>query len=218
MSVKPNRKHPVLHSISLTDLMSHAMCEKAFSLIELMTVIIIIAVMLGVTTIVWQATARSMDVQAAAEMMKEDIRKVYALAAQGQPRVENGITHRDQYRLEIYTSAAKSPDIPNTYKISTRQWSGGDWSSTWTPVTVLKSQASRMSNGYIKLGNYSSMNITVPGSALEMYPLIFEARGSIVHVMNPSSGKAEAVGDTVIRLNNTKKSIDITVSIYGDVS
>jgi hypothetical protein len=123
-----------------------------------------------------------------------------------------------RYKLDIYTSTAADPAIPNSYKIFTRQWGSGAWGN-WTEVTVPGIEAARKtSGGYIKPSSLPDLRLNVVGSSLATYPLIFESKGSIVHVMNPNNGTAEAVGDTVVRIKTDKKTIDITVSVYGDVS
>ena len=223
MSVNSNRKRPIGQPLVSTQLTSGLMCEKAFTIAELMIVIVIIGMLLGITTIVWQSTERSFDLQSSAEMFKADIRKVSSMAAAGTPNKDAlGRRHRDQYMLEINTGAG-SP--PNCYRIRTRTWSGsayGEWTDP-PPGTVRSAEANKIvtdadNHRWIKPSNFPDMKITVEGSTEGTYPLIFEAKGSIVQVMDPTAGTAPATGGTVIRLSTSSKTINITVSAYGDIS
>ncbi len=208
MSINSDGKHQVGRPLILTRVTSRVLCEKAFTLIELLIVITTIGVMIGAATIVWDATARNMDVQTAAEMFKEDIRGVYSRAGSGVGVVDSatGIKYRDQYMLEINT---KTGSPPNCYRIRTRTWNGAGYGG-WTTVTPRSAEVNTIANGYIKPSSMSNMQISVVGSTSDIYELIFEAKGSII--------QTQSSGDVVIRLSSPSKRTDVTVSIFGDVS
>lgn len=213
MSVNSDGKHQVGRPLILTRVASRVLCEKAFTLIELLIVITTIGVMIGAATLVWDATARNMDVQTAAEMFKEDIRGVYSRAGSGVGVVDSatGIKYRDQYMLEINT---KTGSPPNCYRIRTRTWNGAAYGS-WTTVTPRSTEANQVSDGWIKPSSMSNMNIDILDSdgvpsGVASYQIIFESKGSII--------QTQSSGDVVIRLSSPSKRTDITVSVYGDAS
>ena len=212
MSVNSDGKHQVGRPLILTRVASRVLCEKAFTLIELLIVITTIGVMIGAATIVWDATARNMNVQTSAEMLKEDIRGVYTRAGLGVGVVDSatGIKYRDQYMLEINT---KTGSPPNCYRIRTRTWNGAAY-GLWTTVTPRSTEANQVSDGWIKPSSMSNMNIDILSNGESMgvasYQIIFESKGSII--------QTQSSGDIVIRLSSPSKRTDVTVSVYGDAS
>ena len=216
MSTNSDRKHQVGRSHLWSVVTSHVMCEKAYSLIELMTVITIIAVMLGSAIIVYAAAARGTDVSSAAELLKEDIRKTRDLAGlgAGDGVDSSGIRHRDKYRILINTNSG-SP--PNCYKIETCTWTGSEY-GPWTQPTppIRKAEAKKIdSNGWIR--PMSSSDITIAKLDAEGNPMggstfsvEFESKGSIV--------QTTSLADTTIRVGNSSRHVDVVVSMYGDVS
>ncbi len=219
MGIYSDGNCPIRKHVALKRNTNRMICEKAFTLVELMVTLIVIGFMIGISVLIWDGAASSMDVQSAAEMLKEDIGRVYVLAASGTPNVSNGIGHRDQYRLQISTSNGTPP---NCYKISKRTWTGSSWDTSWTDITTRNAQANRISGGWIKPGSVSNLSIDILDSGggpmnIQTYDLILESKGSIIHVMN-STGTAEAIGDLVIRLKSTSKTVNVTVSVLGNVS
>lgn len=214
MSVNSNRKRPIGRSVVITRIVNQALCEKAFSIIELMTVVIIIGVMLGSITIIWRVTERNMDVQSAAEMFKEDVRKTRDLAGLGAGEGVDtlGIRHRDRYRILINTN---SGDPPNCYKIETCKWTDPDYGQ-WTEVPIRNAEARKIvtdkdNHRWIKPGSSSDITIAKVGTDDQpSFSIIFESKGSIV--------QTQELGETDIRLGNSSKHVDIVVSMYGDVS
>lgn len=229
MSTNSDRKRPIGRPVVKTRLVNRALCEKAFTIIELLTVITIIGVMLLATTIVWETTARNMDVQGAAEMFKEDIRKVYTMAGLGLD--SSGINHRDQWSLKISTSGAVSPNTPNCYQICTRPWSVTGWGE-WSTSIPQNAEANKiLTGGWIKPNSMSmSIDILDPNTGQPLAPkdnptypfyyLIFESMGSVVVLMpnTDSTGLTPASAPLKIRLKSPSKQTDIIVSVYGDVS
>ena len=91
--------------------------QSGLTLAELMVVIMVAGLIIGTTTIAYYQTTRKTDQKAAAEIMKEDIRKVYALADAGEGVVDaTSVRHRDEYRMVFHTNS----DSPaSCYKILT---------------------------------------------------------------------------------------------------
>ena len=221
MSINSNRKQPIGRRVVMTRIVNQALCEKAFSLIELLTVVIIIGVMLGGATIMWVVTERSTDAQSAAEMFKEDVRRVESMAGLGAGEgVDSiGIRQRDQYMLEINTSTAAADAPPNCYRIQTRTW-GSSGYGNWTTVPPKGGEVNRIvlsktSEKWIKPSDSSDMHIDILklgsiDTSITNYQIIFESKGSMV--------QSQQSGDTTVRLGNSSKHADVTISIYGDIS
>jgi len=47
-------------------------------------------------------------------------------------------------------------------------------------------------------------------TGVDSYQIIFESKGSII--------QTQSTGDVVIRLSSPSKRVDVTVSVYGDIS
>ena len=188
------------------------MLEDGFSIIELAIVVAVIGVIVTTSVIAWHAAARRIDVQATAEMLKEDIRKVYALADSGVARLGNdGLKYRDRYILEINTD---SEDPPNCYRILRQEYSGSAY-GTAVVVDFEKSAANRtLEGGWIRPSRSDDTVIeSVSGAAgTGPYRVTFESKGSIVQTT------AGGDVDITIRTPSSDKSIDTTISIYGSVS
>jgi len=214
MSTRWGRKHPIGWPVVPNRIATLALCERAFSLAELLTVMAIIGVVVTGATIMWTTTAHSTDVQAAAEMLKEDLRKAYSMAALGASNGKDntGIIQRDKYRFQINTSTG-SP--ANTYRIQTCTWDPNAGAYTlWALYPTRKSQANQIdSAGWIKPGNSCQLSVlSGTGVPLQVtsYEFTFTSRGSMV--------QKDPQGDTTIRVSNEAKQVDVTVSMYGDVS
>jgi prepilin-type N-terminal cleavage/methylation domain-containing protein len=188
--------------------------EDAFTLVELSVVVVLIGLLVGVTVIVWQATARRMDLQAAAEMLKEDIRRVYALADSGVARPgSDGLQHRDRYILEINTNGGAPP---NCYRVRVQKWSGTGYGIPGPPDNPQLKQAANkvVGDGWIQ-PSFSSdtviQSVSGAGSA-NPYSVTFVSKGSIVQTLAP--------GDVIITIRSLSKNkdINITISLFGSVS
>jgi len=222
MSTNSDRKRPIGRPVAITRIVNQALCEKAFSLIELLTVIIIIGVMLGSVTLMYVLTERSTDAQSAAEMFKEDVRKTRDLAGLGASLGAGGgvdsagIRHRDKYRILIN---ANSGSPPNCYKIETCMWTDPDY-GRWTEVNIRNAEARKIvtdvdTGRWIKPSSSSDITIAKVGADGQptgdsQFSVEFESKGSIV--------QTTPLADTVIRLGNSSKHVDITISMYGDIS
>jgi prepilin-type N-terminal cleavage/methylation domain-containing protein len=214
MSTRWGRKHPMGWHVVPARIAKLALCEKAFSMAELMAVITIIGVVVTGATIMWTTTAHGTDVRAAAEMLKEDLRKAYSMAALGASNGKDstGIIQRDKYKFQINTSTG-SP--ASTYRIQTCTWDPNAGAYTaWALYPTRKSQANKIdSSGWIQPGSSCQLSVLSGGGEplqVTSYEFTFTSRGSMV--------QKDPAGDTTIRVSNEAKHVDVTVSMYGDVS
>lgn len=191
-----------------------------FSMIELLTVVIIIGVMMGTVAIVYQAAARQTDLKAAAEMLKQEIRKVYAFADAGKAVEYNGQKYRDRYRIE-FNRESGDPGPPNTYHVIKRSFDAakGDWKD-WEPVAPEHGAAYEVDNAdgqqWIKISSSPNTVVLPLNNASKgptgLWGITFISRGSIV--------VTDCNGDTTITLRATdqKQNSQVTVSMFGSVS
>lgn len=183
--------------------------ERAFTLTELLIVLVMVMFILLVTVIWYARTVRRTDQQAIAEMLKQDIRKVYALCDSGIKT--NG--ERDRYRIEFHT---KAENPASAYRILVQKYDGASWaSSAWTAVTPQKQTTVKIVSG--------SWN--QPGSSGETYisgytgttavggnnGITFISKGSII--------QTDTAGDKTVTVRTTGgPDIVLTISEYGSVS
>jgi prepilin-type N-terminal cleavage/methylation domain-containing protein len=183
-----------------------ASCEKGFSLIELLTVVFIIGVMIGTATVAFFVVSRNTDVKTTAEMLKEDLRKVYAFAASGEK--PNGIDYRYRYKVtfnnriedpkDCYLIQKGTPDAFGTY--------------TYADMTPTKFNANKTEGNYIKPSNMGSTHINY-GDYKTIY---FVSAGSIT--MANITGNTAPGGDMVINIVGHSSSKSVTISGYGNIS
>lgn len=190
--------------------------DRGFTIAELGVVIILVALLLMVTIIVFYTTTRKTDIKAAAEMMKQDIRKTYALADSGETDPTHGERYR--YRIEFHTGAE---DPPNAYRILKQTYNGSSWAtSPWTVVTPERHESYKtVGNGWIKFSSSGDTKIesytgmsnlsTVDGNH---NGITFISKGSIIETATS--------GDKTVTISDGSGSDDytITVSQYGSVS
>lgn len=192
--------------------------QRGFSLVELATVVIIAGMIIGVSTVAYYQTTRRTDLKTAAEILKEDIRKVYSLADSGESVTDaNGVKHRDQYRIQFHTDDGSYLPV-NAYRILKRTWdeTSGDYGD-WDVVAPERSTAVKVLSGNWIRPTFSSDTqitaLTNMSGADGEKGITFESKGSIVQTDAP-------IGDKTITLSSTEggSSITITVSMYGSVS
>jgi Tfp pilus assembly protein PilE len=171
---------------------------------ELALVVLLIALILGVTIVVYQSSARKTELRASAEMLKQDIRKVYAKADAAIAVTGTlGQKYRDQYRVEFQTNAG-SP--PNCYRVMKRTYSGGAYGA-WTLVAPEKSTSNKViDNQWTSPCSGSTVISSAPTD------ITFVSKGSII--------QTGAAGDVQIVLqegSDASKTETITVSMFGSV-
>jgi prepilin-type N-terminal cleavage/methylation domain-containing protein len=187
-----------------------ARAQAGFTLVELLVVIAIIGMTLGVATVLVFSGSRGTDRRAFAQMMEEDLRKVYSLA-NGAVRLPADLSHpRDIYILKVHGND-NSNNPPNAYKIVKRTWNKPD-----TDFLLEKREASRIvtttDGKWIKPTGISDIQIVIPGNAQTDYELTFQLTGSVMTV-TPDGPKS-----VQIRNGSHGAISEIDISDYGDIS
>lgn len=197
--------------------------QSGFSMVELMTVLIIAGLIISTTVIAYYQTTRKTDQRAAAEILKTDIRKVYSLADSGAGVVDTvtNVRHRDKYRIVFHTNDENYTPV-NCYKILKSSYNTGtglypDWTSGDVEVIADREAAVKIiNNTWLKpsvSGNVEITQVTNMSGADGEKGITFESKGSIIQTDAPA-------GDKTITLRNKDggASITITVSMYGSIS
>ncbi|MFH1151303.1 MAG: prepilin-type N-terminal cleavage/methylation domain-containing protein [Actinomycetota bacterium] len=200
--------------------MTRSRRDEGFTLVELLTVIVIITMILMITFVIYHGVTARTDLKAAVEMLKQDVRKVYALADAGVGVMDaDGVTkQRDQYRMEFHISGDGSAP-GSAYRTLKRTWNAGaDTWNAWTVVAPQKQTAVQIvSNDWIR-PTMSSNTVIYACSGMsydagsKTYYLTFITKGSIV--------TTDALGDAqvTLRSNDQGKNMNIYISTYGSVS
>ena len=183
--------------------------QEGFTIIEMITVIGIIGIILGVGIVMVVRSSAGASRKAAAEIVKEDLRKVYSLADDaarhsGDTSATFYTSERDQYKV-VFHSATGNP--ANAYKIVKITKNSPE-----TDVTHDKRDANRIVAGtWIMPSTDPNMEIVLPNDVTE-YSLIFKSMGSVMRV-TPDGDKY--VG---IRNKSNGQTSTINISDYGDIT
>jgi len=182
-----------------------ASSERGFTLIELLIVIVIIGVMLAASVVAFVASMGNADARGAGEMLKQDLRKVYAWASSG--KKPPNIDYRYQYRI---TFNGHSDVPPDSYMIEEgTPDAGGVY--TWLPKEPDRRNANRVSGNYILPTSNGGTQLNY-GTNRTIYFVSFGA----ITIANTDGG-ANPGGDMTIKFTNgTIRTI--TVSGYGNIS
>lgn len=184
--------------------------DRGFTLIELMIVIIIIGVMLGVVVIATYAATKGTDVRSASEMLKQDLRKVYAMAASGEkPNPTTDTDFRYRYRV-VFNGNTDSPK--NCYVIQKGTPDAGGVYTYNENVTPRNAETNKRSGDYIIPGNEADTQIDY-GSNKTIY---FMSIGSIT-LANVADTPIPGA-NMRITIRNGAKSQNINISGYGSIS
>ena len=178
--------------------------QGAYTVAEMAVVIALIGLLVGTAAIVYARSVSSTYTGTATEMVKEDIRKVYALTNSGV--TQNGERKRYSISFNDY-DASNNPR--NAYRILEGVYSGGTW--TTTPMPAEGHVANKVSGTYwIVPSTDAQTKIWFPGGGHTL-TIEFISRGSIVET-NPAAGATINIGDP----GGSYKTI--TVSGYGSVT
>lgn len=174
--------------------------ERAFSLVEMASVVIIIGIMLGVVLIAYTTATKGTDVMAAAEQLKQALRRAYSMTDSG----EKTTGYRNRYRINFH-DATGAP--PNAYQIEKGTSNDGSaW--TWTQVSAEKGSSYRiLANNWVTLSSDAGTNLSSNVSTIT-----YISRGSIMEA-EPFGAKQVTVSSAV-----AGKNIVINVSDYGSLS
>lgn len=189
--------------------------EEGFSLLELALVIIIIGIMLSAAVVAYIQTTKRTDVKGAGEMVKQDVRDVFALADSAV--LTNG--ERDQYRM-VFHNGGEVP--PSVFKVQKRTWLGAAW-DIWTDEPVEKGEYNKIVSGvWIQpVSNSADAQISylfedTDGGTTNH--LTFVSRGSVTIVSPDVDTRAGPPMKIEIISASTGKKAVITVSEYGNIS
>ena len=184
--------------------------QGAFNIIELVTVLALLGLVLTIGVIAYTAT-RGTDVQASAEMVKEDIRKVYALSDSGQrdPNAPDDSADK-RYRYKIVFHGGNDPYPQNAYKVMRLEYDEGASEWGWHDVSADRFAANKVIDDvWIKPSSSSEVQISYNDPEIEFIP-----KGSIIMT------DSDPVGEKTVTVSTASgdRSIEITVSQYGSVS
>lgn len=171
--------------------------QDAFTVVELATVIIILGIMLFAVVVSIHGITRRTEVSCAAEQVKEDLRRAYALADGG----EKTGTVRHRYRVD-FNNNSETPK--NAYRLM-KSTDGG---TTWSTLPVQKGASYvTLSGNWIQPSPAAGTHITYSSKTIT-----FVSRGSII--------ETAPLGNKTVTVNNPDegKTITITVTEYGSIS
>ena len=181
--------------------------EQGFTLTELMIVVLIMGVMLGAVVIAYVTTLGNSDARSASEMVKQDLRKVYALADGGEKPA--GVDYRYKYSI-TFTGSGGTP--PNSYKIT--KWTP-DASGNYPTSTDLAADT-------FTTNNRSGVNIIPsnnPGTTIDYgsnQTIYFVSIGA--YTLANTDGGPNPGQDMTVKVSNGSTVRTITVSGYGNIS
>lgn len=182
--------------------------ESGFTLIELMIVVLIMGIMLGSVTIVTYASLRNTDLKSTAEMMKQDLRKTYAMANSGE--MPPLISYRYRYRI-VFNGNSDSPK--NCYMIQ-QGTPDGTGTYVYADMPVRGSNAQAHNGNYIIPSSNGSTQIDYGGNK----NIYFVSVGGIT-VANTNGFTAPGGSDMTINIKDAGgATIPITISGYGNIS
>jgi len=183
--------------------------EQGFTLVELMIVIIIIGIMIGGVVVAYLSSVGNTDARGAAEMLKQDLRRVYDLASAGDK--PPGVDYRYQYSI-TFNGNGDSP--PNSYVIKqgTPTITG---SYSWAEMTPDSHKASKVVSGYY-IQPWNNSGTTIDYSLLPGRTIYFVSFGAIT--LANTDGGSNAGPDMPILVKNGGTTRTVTISGYGNIS
>ena len=184
--------------------------QGGFTFIELLLVIIIIGMAAGVGIIMVVSGSAGTERRASAEILKQDLRKVYSLADNAARSGETTTDmRRDRYKIIFHSGTA---DPPNAYKIVKVTYAGDN---NWTETDVVPSsrEVNRIIEGtnWIKPSTNPNIWILLPGEVAD-YTLTCKPMGSIIEIEPLGEKKIE------IETHDNGRRNAIYISDYGDLS
>ena len=192
--------------------------QTGFTLIEMLIVVFIIGLMAGTGIIMVVRSSAGYSRKATAEIVKQEVGKVYSLAddavrhgAEGSVEIDK---QRDRYVIVVNDYAG---DPPNAYKIVKKTWNGTALEST--DLTPDSREANKIISGtnWIKPSTSSDIQILVPGSdadpPVHVEQLVFRSKGSIMTVDTDPPGGEKWIK---IKAKSSGQISTIDVSDYGE--
>ena len=183
--------------------------ESGFTLIELMIVVLIMGIMLGTVTIMTYASLRNTDLKSTAEMVKQDLRKTYALANSGE--MPTGVSYRYGYKI-TFNNNDESPK--NSYIIYQGvPNASGVYVYDSHPMTPQAANTQGRSGDSIVPSSNGSTQIDYGGNK----NIYFVSVGGIT-VANTNGTTAPGSDMTINIKDAGGATIPITISGYGNIS
>lgn len=191
--------------------------EAGFTLVEMILVIVIMAIILGVVTVLYFNASRDSAVRAAQEMLKTDLRKSFSLTDSG-IRSMNDV--RDRYRITIHDNTY-SDGTQNCWRIEKGVCTGAPSTFTYTDVVPAKAEAKELvsigGHTWIKPSSEGDVQIEFPSlPGVHEYVITFVSKGSIMTIETNPVGS----GDRTIRVKSSSNNLgrNIIVNDYGDIN
>lgn len=175
--------------------------EQGFTLIELMIVILIIGVMLGAVVVAGLASLSNADARGTGEMIKQDLRKVYAMASAGDKPAN--VDFRYRYRI-TFTS--------NSYLVEQGTPSGSGVYG-YLPMAPTESETNKTNGNYIQPTSNASTTIDAGSN-----PTIYFISSGAITVANTDGTVSPGADMQILVKTNGSTVRTITVSGYGNIS
>ena len=167
-----------------------------------MIVIIVIGIMLVVATVAFVASLGNADARGTGEMIKQDLRKVYALAASGE-KPPGEPDYRYRYKI-TFTS--------NSYLVERGTPTGGGV-YTYSPMAPQKSATNKTNGNYILPINNASTTIDSASN-----PTIYFVSSGAITVANTDGTVSPGANMQIFIKTNGTTVRTITISGYGNIS
>ena len=188
--------------------------QKGFTLVELLTVVAIIGMTVGVGIVMVASGSVGTDRRASAEIVMQDLRKVYSLADDAKRYGPAGGQQRDRYKIVFHDEKG----TPKNAYVIMRYWNEAKNIFEWNEVPPDRKEVNRIVTGtnWIRPSSNPDIWIGLPeGVANGEYEIVFISKGSIMTVETVPPGARKEV-KIVTHSKNQSSTIDI--SDYGDIS
>jgi prepilin-type N-terminal cleavage/methylation domain-containing protein len=185
--------------------------QKGFTLVELLVVIAIIGMTVGVGILMVVQGGAGTDVRASAEIVKQDLRKVYSMADDAKKYGPAGSEQldRDQYKIVFHDDTVE----PKNAYIIMRYWNESKGEFEWNEIPPDPKEVNRIVEGtnWIRPTSSSDIDIKLPVGGT--YEVTFESKGSVMTVKPLVDAK-------YIKIESRSKGLNVTIDIsdYGDIT
>ena len=196
--------------------------DEAFTLVELLIVVVLIGLLIGTAVIVYARTVSKTDLSSAIEILKQDVRKTVAMADSGERHTSapGSTAQRDKYRIEIHNYLqGVATGENNAIRIIKGQYNGVGWTwSVYSDASTGRQEVKVVGNGWIKLSSNPRLKIdSYTGTSSQNY--IDGANNGITFTSLGSILQKDVAGDSTITLKGDDGSTKtITIGDYGAVS
>ncbi|MHB8895132.1 MAG: hypothetical protein ACYC99_08165 [Candidatus Geothermincolia bacterium] len=179
--------------------------ESGFTVVELGVVVVIIGIMLGATMISYWSATRRTEVMGAAEQIKQELRRVYALTDSGEKT--NGVptAARNRYRITFNNNGE---DPPNAYMVERGTSNDGGATYSYVPMVPARGASNKIvATNWVQPSSSRDCQLVYSAKTLT-----YMSRGSILQV-SPAADNTITVTSASVGRN-----VVITVNSYGNVN